>query len=86
MKSRGNKKTKMTSRCLWTHQWETVLLFYFIFSCYNGWTGATCDECVVLPGCQNGTCMDQVTNKKEPNTCHCNAMWEGHLCDEPKCE
>ena len=68
--------------------WEHVLfkISDSFFSCYNGWTGTNCDECVVLPGCQNGTCTDQVTNKKEPNTCHCNAMWEGHLCDEPKCE
>ena len=49
------------------------------FSCYHGWLGPNCTECVKLPGCKNGYCTDR------PNTCICENGWKGFLCDKPDC-
>ena len=50
-----------------------------LISCYRGWKGTNCTECQSLAGCQHGKCTDQ------PDTCICDAGWQGHLCDEPTC-
>ena len=50
-----------------------------LISCYRGWKGTNCTECQSLAGCQHGRCTDQ------PDTCICDAGWQGHLCDEPTC-
>ena len=50
------------------------------FSCFEGWSGPSCDQCLPLAGCQHGKCVDH------PNTCVCDDGWEGHLCDKPFCK
>uniref|UniRef100_A0A0N4ZX59 Delta-like protein n=1 Tax=Parastrongyloides trichosuri TaxID=131310 RepID=A0A0N4ZX59_PARTI len=42
--------------------------------CYNLFKGETCQECIPLPGCQNGYC-----NKR--NECICKEGWGGPLCN-----
>ena len=54
-------------------------IHFINFSCYHGWSGFNCNECVKLPGCKNGYCMDR------PNTCICKKGWKGFLCDKPDC-
>ena len=49
-------------------------------SCYSGWNGDDCSECVTLPECKHGYCKDN------PNTCICKEGWAGHLCDQPVCQ
>ena len=51
-----------------------------LFSCFEGWEGGNCTDCIAMPGCLHGTCGDH------PNTCECDEGWEGHLCDKPICE
>ncbi len=50
-----------------------------INSCDEGWKGDRCDECVTLPGCQNGGCVEN------PLECVCHQGWTGPLCDCPIC-
>lgn len=41
--------------------------------CRLGWSGPTCKECQVLPGCQHGSCT-------KPLECKCDPGWTGILC------
>ena len=77
------------SQSKWLHVSSRFYLFFFMkmklffswnHSCFDGWEGEKCDQCLKLPGCVNGQCGSH------PNTCECNPGWEGHLCDEPVCE
>ena len=57
------------------------MIFTDLFiSCFDGWKGADCTECMPLAGCVNGKCTDH------PHTCNCSPGWEGALCDTPICE
>ena len=49
-------------------------------SCFDGWTGTNCTQCLPMAGCLHGDCGEH------PNTCECEANFEGHLCDQPICE
>ena len=53
---------------------------FLVSSCFPGWTGKNCSECISMPGCLNGHC------ENTPNTCICEEGWEGVLCDQPVCE
>lgn len=46
--------------------------------CRLGWSGPTCKECQVLPGCQHGTCT-------KPLECKCLPGYTGILCQNRKC-
>lgn len=41
--------------------------------CRLGWSGPTCHDCQVLPGCQHGTC-------EKPLECKCLKGYTGILC------
>ena len=47
--------------------------------CDIGWSGLSCNECIKMPGCIHGDCVDMT------NTCICNEGWTGPLCTEPIC-
>ena len=57
-----------------------VVFTDLFISCFDGWKGADCTECMPLAGCVNGKCTDH------PHTCNCSPGWEGALCDTPICE
>ena len=48
-----------------------------VCTCELGWSGATCSNCIPLPGCQNGYCT-------EPLECICQDGWDGMFCDKRK--
>ena len=54
--------------------------FLFNLSCFTGWIGKTCNECIPMNGCVNGHCG------KTPNTCVCDEGYGGVLCNEPVCK
>ncbi|CAH8429710.1 unnamed protein product [Schistosoma turkestanicum] len=45
--------------------------------CKNGWTGATCDQCVKRDNCLHGKCL-------LGDDCVCDPGWAGYLCDSKK--
>ena len=49
-------------------------------ACEIGWGGILCDECVPLPGCLNGKCVDN------PFECICDdpTSWTGSTCNVRK--
>ncbi|CAL4093783.1 unnamed protein product, partial [Meganyctiphanes norvegica] len=44
-------------------------------TCFEGWSGDTCNEAVCDPTCINGECT-------APNTCTCDEGWSGDTCNE----
>ena len=52
---------------------------HHLYRCRSGWTGATCDECLLAPGCNavHATCTDKWE-------CNCEPNWGGLFCDQGK--
>ena len=48
-------------------------------ACEVGWEGASCDNCVPLPGCNHGSCSNAFE-------CSCDAGWAGAFCDIAVCD
>jgi len=46
--------------------------------CNLGYQGASCRECIPLPGCLHGQCTKSFT-------CHCEPGWSGMFCNNPEC-
>ena len=55
-----------------------IFAIYFN-SCFDGWSGSNCTDCLKSIGCVNGDCNEH------PNTCICNSGWKGPFCDQPVC-
>ena len=53
--------------------------FVLAFSCFPGWTGPMCTDCIKLPGCsEHGYCT-------KPMECRCKTGYQGSSCHKPIC-
>ena len=63
----------------WIHRRYTYSWFipFSTFRCRAGWTGPLCKDCLVYPGCKNGSCV-------KPWQCNCYEGWGGLFCNQGK--
>lgn len=47
----------------------------FFYSCYPGWYGNSCDQCITHSECKQGTCSI-------PYGCDCDEGWTGEYCNQ----